>query len=158
MDPVAPLIGIAALLALATALGLLLRKRKGRVRDVADAERINPAIFELERFGESGAIVQFSTEFCARCPGVKRLLTELVAGRPGLKFVHVDLTHDAGFAKRFHVLQTPTVLFIDTHGHPIKRLSGQLGHDTIRGAFDGFAPTPGPAPASSPAAPEGAPA
>lgn len=142
MQSVAPLIGIVALLVFATVIGVLLQRRKGRVRELSDASALHPAVFGAERFGTAGTIVQFSTEFCSRCPGVKRLLTQLAASRPGVEFVHVDLTHNTELAKSFNVLQTPTILFIDADGRPSKRLSGQVAHDTVRGALDEFAPSP----------------
>ena len=138
MHPLVPLLGILALVAVATAIGLLLRARKGRVRKLADTERLEPEIFGVEQFGQAGTIVQFSTEFCSRCPGVRRLLTRRIADANDFEFVHVDLTHNPELAARFGVLQTPTILFIDADGHPRTRLSGQLDHRTIRETVDTF--------------------
>ena len=138
MHPLAPLLGILALVAAATAIGLLLRARKGRVRELAGAERLEPAALGIEHLGTAGTIVQFSTDFCSRCPGVRRLLSQQVDAAPGVEFVHVDLTHDPELAARFGVLQTPTILFVDADGHPNTQLSGQLDHETIREAVDVF--------------------
>lgn len=141
MHPIAPLLGVFALVAAATAIGLLLRTRKGRVREPAEAARLEPETLGVERFGAAGTVVQFSTEFCSRCPGVRRLLSQQVDAVPSVEFVHVDLTHDPKLAARFNVLQTPTILFIDAAGRPNARLSGQLDHKAIREAFDAFAST-----------------
>ncbi len=138
MHPIAPLLGVIALVAVATTIGLLLRTRKGRVRTLAGTERLEPATLGVERFGTAGTVVQFSTEFCSRCPGVRRLLSQRVDAAAGVDFVHVDLTHDPELAARFGVLQTPTILFVDADGHPNTRLSGQLDHETIREAVDVF--------------------
>lgn len=138
MHPLAPPLGILALVAVATAIGLLLRARKGRVRKLADAELLEPETFGVERFGTVGTIVQFSTEFCSRCPGVRRLLSQRVDTAPGVEFVHLDLTHNPELATRFGVLQTPTILFVDADGRPSTRLSGQLDHGAIREAVDAF--------------------
>ena len=138
MHPIAPLLGVLALVAVATTIGLLLRTRKGRVRELAGAARLEPAMLGVERFGTAGTVVQFSTEFCSRCPGVRRLLSQQVDAVPSVEFVHLDLTHEPELAARFNVLQTPTILFIDAAGRPSARLSGQLDHKAIRdvpGAF-----------------------
>lgn len=147
MHPLVPLLGILALVAVATAIGLLLRARKGRVRKLADTERLEPEIFGVEQFGQAGTIVQFSTEFCSRCPGVRRLLSQRIDTAPGVDFVHVDLTHDPELATRFGVLQTPTILFVDAAGRPSTRLSGQLDHGAIREAVDAFVGGPDGLPA-----------
>ena len=138
MHPIAPLLGVIALVAVATTIGLLLRTRKGRVRTLAGTARLEPATLGVERFGTAGTVVQFSTEFCSRCPGVRRLLSQQVDAVPSVEFVHLDLTHEPELAARFNVLQTPTILFIDAAGRPSARLSGQLDHETIREAVDVF--------------------
>lgn len=139
MHPLATLLGLVALLAAATAIGLLLKRRRGRVRQLSDNEVLTPADFGAERFGQAGTIVQFSTDFCSRCPGVRRLLTQQTAATDGLEFLHVDLTHDPQLAARFGVLQTPTILFVEADGRPSTRLSGQLDHQRIRDAVGAFA-------------------
>ena len=138
MHPIAPLLGVIALVAVATTIGLLLRTRKGRVRELAGTARLEPATLGVERFGTAGTVVQFSTEFCSRCPGVRRLLSKQVDAVPSVEFVHLDLTHEPELAARFNVLQTPTILFIDAAGRPSARLSGQLDHKAIREAVDTF--------------------
>lgn len=138
MHPIAPLLGVIALVAVATTIGLLLRTRKGRVRELAGTARLEPATLGVERFGTAGTVVQFSTEFCSRCPGVRRLLSKQVDAVPSVEFVHLDLTHEPELAARFNVLQTPTILFIDAAGRPSARLSGQLDHNAIREAVDTF--------------------
>ena len=138
MHPLTPIFGVVALVAVATTIGLLLRTRKGRVRTLAGTARLEPATLGVERFGTAGTVVQFSTEFCSRCPGVRRLLSQRVDAVPSVEFVHLDLTHEPELAARFNVLQTPTILFIDAAGRPSARLSGQLDHKAIREAVDTF--------------------
>ena len=136
MSPLVALLGALALLGAATAAGLLLRRRGARVRSLRGVRPLSPDVLGASRFGRAGTVVQFSTEYCARCPGVRRVLGELTAAREGLEFVHVDLTHDAALAKRFGVLQTPTVLLIDREGRPSSRLSGTVSREALRDAID----------------------
>lgn len=135
MTPAAPLIGVLALLLLATALGVVLQRRNGRIRRFDGGERLDPAdlgaVLGGEALGPQGAVVQFSTEYCARCPGVRRLIAALLDGRRGIGFAHVDLTRDPALAKRFGVLQTPTVLVVDGEGRLRSRLSGPISREAL---------------------------
>lgn len=144
MAPDASLLGILALVLLAAAIGLVLRRRgrEARLRRLEAQETLDPAELGAERLGETGTIVQFSTEYCSRCPGVRRVIAELAGERAGLEFVHVDLTHDAALAKRFAVLQTPTVLLIDREGRPSARLSGTLSRAALSDAIDALSGGP----------------
>jgi thiol-disulfide isomerase/thioredoxin len=72
---------------------------------------------------DSVALVQFSTELCARCPQVRRLLGEIAADR-GIPHGEIDLTTRSDLATRYHVLQTPTTFLIDASGAVVARWGG----------------------------------
>ncbi|MWV60243.1 hypothetical protein GRS92_15530 [Rathayibacter sp. VKM Ac-2754] len=74
--------------------------------------------------GGVATVVQFSTEFCTRCPAVHRMLADISRQRPGVVHLDVDLTHRADLADRFHVRQTPTLLVLDADGVPRTRIGG----------------------------------
>ncbi len=71
----------------------------------------------------STALVQFSTELCARCPQVRRLLGEIASERH-VPHIEVDLTHRSDLAARYHVLQTPTTFLVDVSGAVLSRWGG----------------------------------
>lgn len=131
MDPLVALIWIIALLAAATVLGFLLRRRSSSVKRGNGTELIEPTDFGLEQFGPAGAVIQFSTEFCSRCPGVQRQLTELTGEQPGIQFQHLDVTNRADLANKYQLLQTPTVLTIAPDGKLQERLSGALSRQQL---------------------------
>jgi len=107
MSPALALAALAALLVLATVVGLVLRGREGRRRDGGDL-RFDPADAEGAALGAAATLVQFSTETCARCPQVRRLLGSFASEDAGLAHIEVDLTHRPDLSARYRVLQTPT--------------------------------------------------
>jgi len=136
MSPLAGAAAILALLLVALLAGVLLKRRGARVREVTEGARIDPAEFGATALGPAGTVVQFSTEFCARCPGVRRTLAELVRDREALSFIHVDVTDKPALAKKYGLLQTPTVLFVGADGVPNARLSGTLTRGVLAEAID----------------------
>ncbi len=113
---VAVLVGV---LALATALGLLLRARTGRARPTRTNDTrttTDPTTADLapaEAFGTEATLVQFSTPTCARCPATRRQLDAVAAEHPGVTRLEIDLAERPELARRFAVMQTPTVLLLD---------------------------------------------
>lgn len=110
---VAVLVGV---LALATLLGLLLRAKTGRARTTtAPGGAVSVAdLAPPTAFGTRVTLVQFSTPTCARCPATARHLDSVAARHDGVTRLEIDLAEHPGLASRFNVLQTPTVLLIDS--------------------------------------------
>ncbi|WP_297408827.1 thioredoxin family protein [Naasia sp.] len=127
---------IAALVAVATATGVLWRVRAGRVR-IADPESVvTAALLGADaQLGERATLLQFSTEFCARCPGTHRVLAAAARDEDGVEHVDVDLTHRPDLARRFKVLQTPTVLLLDAGGAVRGRVGGAPRPAELRAAL-----------------------
>ncbi|MFK4730086.1 thioredoxin family protein [Agromyces mediolanus] len=135
-----------ALVGAATAIGLALRARSGRIvrtaggradasvsavsaqsTDATDAGLASAAAtlrLDADAFGADATLVQFSTAFCSRCPGTARQLGALAADSPGVRHVEIDLTDDPELAARHSVLQTPTTLVIDGAGRTVARIGG----------------------------------
>jgi thiol-disulfide isomerase/thioredoxin len=108
---VAVLVGV---LALATALGLLLRAGTGRARNTGASPGDTVAdIAPPTAFGTRATLVQFSTPTCARCPATARHLDSVAARHDGVARLEIDLAEHPELASRFNVLQTPTVLLVD---------------------------------------------
>ena len=149
MHPLLALLLIAGLIAAATVVGLLWRAREGRLQVVADAPIPDPMVPHLDTavavdpervieataltpsdlggsalFGSRATLVQFSTEFCAKCPATRRLLGDVASAREGVVHIDVDLTHRADLANRFKILQTPTTLILGPGGLLSARING----------------------------------
>ena len=134
MDPVAALIVLAAIVLVGTTVGVVIRRRDGHVRHRAH-EREHATATALGRdaseFGSDATLVQFSTEFCTRCPQTRRVLGGIAQQREGVTHVDVDLTHRPDLAKQFHVLQTPTTLLVDAAGTVRARIAGAPRPDEV---------------------------
>lgn len=85
-----------------------------------------------DRFGTAATLVQFSTQFCSKCPGTARLLTSEVAELDGVTHLEVDLTDQVDIARAFNVLQTPTTLVLDGEGYVRARITGAPTTAVIR--------------------------
>ncbi|MFE0250655.1 thioredoxin family protein [Streptomyces sp. NPDC059010] len=115
-----------AVLAAASAYGVLQRRRSGRVRVSGrdDGKRLGAA--ELgEALGERATLVQFSSAFCAPCRATRRVLGEVAGMVPGVTHVELDAEDNLDLVRRFDILKTPTVLVLDADGHVVRRATGQ---------------------------------
>lgn len=118
------LIGISVLLALTVGIGITMGVRQRRKRRRVSATAVGPELLSADALGERATLLQFSTDFCARCPAVHQDLADVAGVHAGVTHVNIDLTHRPDLAKRFHVLQTPTTLILDRHGVIVTRFGG----------------------------------
>ncbi|KRA22432.1 thiol-disulfide isomerase [Microbacterium sp. Root61] len=131
MTIVSALVGLAVLLAVTVGVGLFLRWQQNRPRRHIAHEVVEPERLGAEALGETATLLQFSTELCARCPGVHRTLADIAGTRDGVRHLDVDLTHRPDIAKHFHVLQTPTTLILDKDGAVQTRFGGVPNRDVL---------------------------
>lgn len=131
MNLVDALVALTALLAATVAAGVIVRWRQGRPSHHVAHEVIEPERLGAPSLGERATLLQFSTEFCARCPGVHRTLAEVAETTEGVVHLDVDLTHRPDIAKHFHVLQTPTTLILDGNGVVQTRFGGAPRRDVV---------------------------
>jgi len=115
---------LAALLVATVGIGFFLRWRENQPRRHDPDELVDPARLGAPPLGEHATLLQFSTEMCARCPGVHRLLSEIARSQAGVAHFDIDLTHRPDIAEHFHVLQTPTTFILDSRGAIRTRFSG----------------------------------
>ncbi len=125
------LIGLAVLLAATVALGIFVQWRQGRPRRHILHEVIEPTRLGADTLGDTATLLQFSTELCARCPGVHRTLAAVADAREGVRHLDIDVTHRPDIAKHFHVLQTPTTLVLDRNGVVQTRFGGAPNREVL---------------------------
>ena len=116
---------LAAAVLLTVAVGLVLQRRQGRVRDVS-GENLRPELAALGvAAGERATLLQFSSAFCAPCRATRRTLTEVAAMVEGVAHVEVDAEQHLELVRRLGILKTPTTLVLDADGVEVLRASGQ---------------------------------
>jgi thiol-disulfide isomerase/thioredoxin len=115
-----------AVLLVASAAGVLHRRRSGRVRVRGrdDGKRLGPAELGGE-LGERATLVQFSSAFCAPCRATRRVLGEVADMVPGVTHVEIDAEAHLGLVRDLEILKTPTVLVLDADGRIVRRATGQ---------------------------------
>ncbi|MDR2999220.1 MAG: thioredoxin family protein, partial [Microbacterium sp.] len=121
MTPLAALAAVGVLVVLAVVAGLVWRARDGR-RRAGRGETVDAA--DAGALGSRATLVQFSTEMCARCPQVRRMLGQVAADHEGVLHADVDLTHRTDLATKYRVLQTPTTFLVDGDGTVRARFNG----------------------------------
>lgn len=136
VDLTLALLSVGVLVALTAVVGLVLRRRQGRARAVSSTEVVDARSLGADGLGEQATLLQFSTEMCSRCPGVRRMLSEVADARGGVRHLDVDLTHRPDLAQRFRVLQTPTTLVLDRRGSIRTRFGGTPGRAVVELELD----------------------
>ncbi|MCU0114860.1 TlpA family protein disulfide reductase [Curtobacterium poinsettiae] len=131
---------LAGVLALATVLGLLLRSRTGRAKPSPTAPDGTASTVDdlapADAFGSRATLVQFSTPTCARCPATRRLLDAVADHHEGVRRIEIDLAEHPELARRFDVLQTPTVLLLDANRTVRTRFGGPPHPPELAAALD----------------------
>ena len=74
--------------------------------------------------GKKATLLQFSTEYCGQCLGVRRQLAQLEYRFGGLSHVEVDITERIDIAAHFNISQTPTIFVLDPRGEIVYRIGG----------------------------------
>jgi thiol-disulfide isomerase/thioredoxin len=123
-----------AVLLLAGGLGLLLRRRSGRAREVAGGALLTSDDLP-GTLGELATFVQFSSPACSPCRAVRRVLSSVAAGETGLKHLEIDAADHLDLARRLHIMRTPTVLLLDPRGRVVRRISGVPTAEQVRAAL-----------------------
>jgi thiol-disulfide isomerase/thioredoxin len=113
-------------LAVASAYGVLHRRRSGRVRVRGRDDGKRLGVAELgEELGARATLVQFSSAFCAPCRATRRVLGEVAGMIPGVTHVELDAEDNLDLVRRLDILKTPTVLVLDADGNVVRRATGQ---------------------------------
>jgi thiol-disulfide isomerase/thioredoxin len=136
---------VLALIAVATAAGLIWKARTGTAKkvnsglvidlnEIAATKDGNP----VTEFGERVTFLQFSSEFCSQCAQTARLFHDLEAHHNDILHIEVDITNRLDLANKFNILQTPTTLVLDKNGVVTSRIGGAAKPQTIQDEIGSF--------------------
>jgi thiol-disulfide isomerase/thioredoxin len=115
---------VVAALAVATAGGVLWKRRNGNFRE-SGAMSMNPMLAELGVTPDGPVtLLQFSSAFCAPCRTTRVLCADVAARVPGVRHVEVDAESHLDAVRALEVWRTPTVLVVDGEGQVRRRASG----------------------------------
>jgi thiol-disulfide isomerase/thioredoxin len=127
------LIALAAALAVATALGVALRRRTGRFRAgparraAGAAGQARSVLTEADlgsALGERATLLQFSTPYCAPCRPTRQILAQVARAVEGVTHVEIDAAERLDLTRRLRVTSAPTVLVLGPDGAVVKRAVG----------------------------------
>lgn len=123
---------LVALVAVATALGLVWRSQQGRIRRTEAGDVIRASDLPgVARLARGATLLQFSTEVCAPCRATHVVLGDVASSRSDVEHVDLDLTHRPDLASRFRIMQTPTTLILDRKGVVRARIGGAPRRDAV---------------------------
>jgi thiol-disulfide isomerase/thioredoxin len=136
---------VLALIAVATAAGLIWKARTGTAKKVNSGLVIDlneiAAIKDghpVTKFGERVTFLQFSSEFCSQCAQTARLFHDLEAHHNDILHIEVGITNRLDLANKFNILQTPTTLVLDKNGVVTSRIGGAAKPQTIQDEIGSF--------------------
>ena len=148
------LIGLAAAVLVATALGLALRRRAGRFRSGSAGSGAQPGGAGAgvltgadlgASLGQRATLVQFSTAFCAPCRPTRQILAQVADMVDGVAHVEIDAAARLDLVRRLRINSTPTVLVLGPDGAIVKRAAGLPRKADVIAVLGSVIPEPGQA-------------
>jgi len=127
---------ITSVLVLSSAFGLFLQFTRGKLTNKHSNEISFDQLKTGHDLGKKATILQFKTEYCSICPGVKRQINELIKNDKGISFYEIDAVERIELAKKLHVKSSPTVLFFNEAGLEEGRIIGAPKKDQLRNTLE----------------------
>ncbi|GGK58940.1 thioredoxin family protein [Nocardia camponoti] len=132
-----------AVIAVAIAVGLLLRRNQGRIKA---ADTLQPTsstrtqlLSEAGIDGTAPAVLHFSADWCGPCAAVQRVVAAVTAelgdtARPP-RDIEVDIDANPDLARELNVLSLPTTFVFDDNATERFRISGVPKATDLRSAL-----------------------
>ena len=113
---------IIAALATAAAIGAVLNRRSGVLREADGETPLDTSDLGLSQTGPT--VVHFSADWCGPCASVRRVVDQVCAEVPDVSHVEIDIDAQPVAAKRLGVLSLPTTFIFDADGRQRYRSTG----------------------------------
>ena len=127
---------LVVVLVVATAVGLVLQQRNGRVRAAGTREAHG---WDLAGAApapdERVLLLQLSSPICTPCERTREQLGALAAAHPDVRHVDVDIAERPEVARALSVMRTPTTVAFDRTGTELLRVGGVPRRDELIAAL-----------------------
>lgn len=123
-----------AALGIATAIGVVVNRRSGVLRETAAEPEQDTSSLGLSDAGPT--VVHFSADWCGPCASVRRVVDQVCADLPGVAHVEIDIDANPVAAKQLSVLSLPTTFVFDAGGRQRYRTAGVPKAADLRTALE----------------------
>lgn len=137
------LLALAGLVTLATFVGLWVISFSGRARRINKGEQVDLSQIgatkngqRVTKLGEKVTLLQFSSDFCSSCKQTSSLLAKIEHSKKGLLHIDLDISNRLELAKTYSILQTPTILVLNSKGQVVSRIVGAPKLATIESEIE----------------------
>ncbi|MFF3574756.1 thioredoxin family protein [Nocardia jiangxiensis] len=137
---------LVAVLLVGAVIGILVRRREGRVRNAPATKATAPedtqrtALLAAAGVGAAHpSVLHFSAEWCGPCTAVRRVVGGVVADlaetQAPPRDIEVDIDAEPALARELNVLSLPTTFVFDAEGRERFRISGVPKTADLRSAL-----------------------
>jgi thioredoxin-related protein len=127
---------ITGVISVSTIFGLFLHFTRGKMTNKYSKEVFFKELGLVLTLGKKATILQFKTEFCSVCPGVKRQINELIKHDTDIAFYEIDAVEKIELAKKLHVKSSPTILFFTEDGLEEGRIIGVPKKNEVKNTLE----------------------
>ena len=127
---------ILLVIGLSTAFGFFLHFTRGKLTNKYSNEVQFSDLKLGFEIGKKATILQFKTQYCSICPGVKRQISELIKNDQDILFYEIDAVEKIDLARKLHVKSSPTVLFFNEDGLEEGRIIGAPKNNEIKNTLE----------------------
>ncbi|WP_285658572.1 thioredoxin family protein [Actinomycetospora sp. NBRC 106375] len=127
---------LVVVLAVATVIGFVLRRRNGTIRSAATEERHGWDLAGTAPGPDDRVLLlQLSSPICTPCERTREQLGALAAEHAGVRHVDVDIAERPEVARALSVMRTPTTVAFDRTGTELLRVGGVPRRDELIAAL-----------------------
>ncbi len=113
-----------AILLASLLVGFWLKAAQGRIKLAKSHQNFAQEFNAFGNLGKRATLIQFSTQYCAACPGSRNILTQISDKNQDINFIEIDAENNIKLARKLKILSTPTILITDTFGEELARITG----------------------------------